>query len=152
MVKKAIPTIRGNRDTLRGAITLNLLGFSRHHSGVPQHLNLRPFSVSLFWPGETESGSAGTQPDKGYPGRRCAHGTAGPWRKTWLGAALLLGHGTPEPCLKKSSLQGKLGHAFTHRFSRGAEFFLVGVKRREQPIQHPQTFRVHLGLLSVRDC
>jgi hypothetical protein len=26
-----------------------------------------------------------------------------------LGAALLLSHGTPEPCLKKSSLQGKPG-------------------------------------------
>ncbi len=27
---------------------------------------------ALVAPGETESGSAGTQPDKGYPGRRCA--------------------------------------------------------------------------------
>ena len=122
LVKKAIPTIRGNRDTLRGASPLNLLGFSRHHSGVPRHLNLQPFSGSLFWPGETESGSAGTQPDKGYPGRRCAHGTAGPWRKTLLGAALLRSHGTPEPYLKKSILQSKPGHAFAHRFSRGAYY------------------------------
>src|SRR5665213_3913054 len=30
-------------------------------------------------PGETESGSAGTQPDKGYSGLRCAKGAPGPW-------------------------------------------------------------------------
>ena len=35
-------------------------------------------SVILDAPGETESGSAGTQPDKGYPGRRCAKGASGP--------------------------------------------------------------------------
>ena len=29
---------------------------------------------TLHLPGETESGSAGTQPDKGYPGLRCANG------------------------------------------------------------------------------
>ena len=35
----------------------------------------------LDLPGETESGSAGTQPDKGYPGLRCANGASGP---RWL--------------------------------------------------------------------
>ena len=30
--------------------------------------------------GETESGSAGTQPDKGYPGLRCANGASDPYR------------------------------------------------------------------------
>ena len=29
--------------------------------------------------GETESGSAGTQPDKGYPDLRCANGASDPW-------------------------------------------------------------------------
>jgi hypothetical protein len=32
----------------------------------------------LSLPDETESGSAGKQPDKGYSGRRCASGAAGP--------------------------------------------------------------------------
>jgi hypothetical protein len=31
----------------------------------------------LLRPGEAESGSAGVQPDKEYPGRRCADGAAG---------------------------------------------------------------------------
>jgi hypothetical protein len=35
---------------------------------------------ALLKPEETESGSAGTQPDKGYPGLRCAKGTLGRWR------------------------------------------------------------------------
>jgi hypothetical protein len=30
-------------------------------------------------PGEAESGSAGVQPDKEYPGRRCAAGASDPW-------------------------------------------------------------------------
>jgi len=118
-VDQAIPTIRGIRDPLRGAGAINLLGFSRHHSGVPRHLYPQTFSNSLFWPGETESGSAGTQPDQGYPGRRCAQGTAGPWRKTWLEAALLLSHGTPDPAgsgAEKIQFAGQAGHAFTHRF------------------------------------
>ena len=34
--------------------------------------------AKLMLPGETESGSAGTQPDKGEPGRRCAEGASGP--------------------------------------------------------------------------
>jgi len=32
-----------------------------------------PGLLQSHLPGETESGSAGTQPDKGYPGRRCAN-------------------------------------------------------------------------------
>jgi hypothetical protein len=36
----------------------------------PQRLALLP------WPGEAESGSAGVQPDKEYPGRRCAAGAS----------------------------------------------------------------------------
>src|SRR5207237_8301639 len=36
----------------------------------------------LLAPGEAESGSAGVQPDKEYPGRRCADGASGPWGKT----------------------------------------------------------------------
>src|SRR5260370_10492012 len=35
----------------------------------------------LLPPGEAESGSAGVQPDKEYPGRRCADGASGPWGK-----------------------------------------------------------------------
>ena len=52
--------------------------------------------------GETESGSAGTQPDKGYPGRRCAKGAVGPWRVRLSGAFLLSTLWTPEACLRKS--------------------------------------------------
>ena len=35
----------------------------------------------LIEPEETESGSAGTQPDKGYSGLRCAKGASGLWRR-----------------------------------------------------------------------
>ena len=40
---------------------------------------------TLHRPGETESGSAGTQPDKGYPGLRCAKGASDPCRLTLSG-------------------------------------------------------------------
>ena len=40
----------------------------------------------LQMPGETEPGSAGTQPGKGYPGRRCANGASGLWWSVSLGA------------------------------------------------------------------
>ena len=116
---EAISTMRGHRERFRGTSPPNPLGFSRHGSGVPGHLNPWPSSGSLFWPGETESGSAGTQPDKGYPGRRCAHGTEGPWLRNWLGAALSRSHGTPELCLKKSILDLGKNFVSTHRFSRG---------------------------------
>src|SRR3990172_9130690 len=97
LLKPTIHAVTGCGDSLRAILTLKLQGFLRHPSGVPRHLeNLR--SLGKFSsPGETEPGSAGTQPDKGYPGRRCAHGTAGPWRKSLLGAALLRGRGTPQP-------------------------------------------------------
>jgi len=39
-------------------------------------------------PGETESGSAGTQPGKGYPGRRCTNGASGPRLGDWPGAVV----------------------------------------------------------------
>ena len=42
----------------------------------------------LVLPGETESGSAGTQPDKGFPGRRCDNGASGPWSLLRSGAVL----------------------------------------------------------------
>jgi hypothetical protein len=42
-------------------------------------LPVRSVEANLTLPGETESGSAGTQPDEGYPGRRCALGASGPW-------------------------------------------------------------------------
>jgi len=41
-------------------------------------------SIQLLLPGEAESGSAGVQPDKEYPGRRCTDG-AGPLRDNLQG-------------------------------------------------------------------
>src|SRR5260370_17981449 len=42
----------------------------------------RPMGLAILVPaGEAESGSAGVQPDKEYPGRRCADGASGPWGK-----------------------------------------------------------------------
>jgi hypothetical protein len=40
-------------------------------------------------PGEAESGSAGTQPDKEYPGLRCANGASDPWKLLLLGVVLI---------------------------------------------------------------
>src|SRR5262245_10497724 len=46
-----------------------------------------PFArVQLLLPGEAESGSAGVQTDKEYPGRRCANGASGPGTQTFSGA------------------------------------------------------------------
>ena len=53
-------------------------------------------------PGETESGPAGTQLDKGYPGRRCTKGASGPWWENPSGAVFFPYHWTPSSCLKKS--------------------------------------------------
>ena len=39
--------------------------------------------------GKTESGSAGTQPDKGYPDLRCAHGESNPRLRMPSGVAFL---------------------------------------------------------------
>ena len=55
-------------------------------------------SATLAPPGEAESGSAGVQPDKEYPGRRCADGASGPRGQT---SGALLYHRTPELCLEK---------------------------------------------------
>jgi len=46
--------------------------------------------VMLKPPGEAEFGSAGTQPDKGYPGRRCAKGASGPGLEFRPGATVFL--------------------------------------------------------------
>jgi hypothetical protein len=43
-------------------------------------------------PGEAESGSAGVQPDKEYPGRRCADGASGPWSAISRGLFVAIGH------------------------------------------------------------
>lgn len=51
---------------------------------------------------ETESGSAGKQPDKGYSGRRCAKGAAGPRAVLAARGRFVTALWTPEPCLKKS--------------------------------------------------
>ena len=40
-------------------------------------------------PGEAESGSAGTQPDKEYPGLRCANGASDLWRRLLPGVVLI---------------------------------------------------------------
>ena len=40
-------------------------------------VDLRRGWATLLRPGEAESGSAGVQPDKEYPGRRCAEGASG---------------------------------------------------------------------------
>jgi len=54
-------------------------------------------------PGEAESGSAGVQPDKEYPGRRCADGASG---LLWAHASRgrLCHHRTPELCLRKPTV------------------------------------------------
>src|SRR5215813_7421008 len=52
-----------------------------------------PFArVQLLLPGEAESGSAGVQTDKEYPGRRCANGASGPWEKSPPGVFFTIGH------------------------------------------------------------
>ena len=121
--ERGLPTTSGHRGTFRGASPPNPLGFSRHDSGVPRPLEIARSFGKITGPGETESGSAGTQPDKGYPGRRCAHGTEGLWLKSWLGAALWRSPGTPELCLRKSILGPGKTFISTHRLSRGATIF-----------------------------
>ena len=60
-------------------------------------------SGTMDLPRETGSGTAGTQPDKGYPGQRCAKGASSPGRGDPSGVVFLPYHWTPSPCLKKSS-------------------------------------------------
>ena len=55
-------------------------GFWRHDSDVQCRLRSEHGERKLQSSGETESGSAGTQPNKGYLGLRCANGVSGPDR------------------------------------------------------------------------
>ena len=64
-------------------------------------------------PGETESGSAGTQPDKGYPGRRCAKGASGPGRGDPSGVVFFLHHWTPSPCLENPPAKPPVSQGLT---------------------------------------
>ncbi len=66
-----------------------------------------PFSLNSKVAEETESGSAGTQPDKGYSARRCANGASTPGGPDLPGVLLLCPHWTPEPCLKNPGVWGK---------------------------------------------
>ena len=77
-------------------------GFSRHSSGV-RWCDWTEGGVPriLHGPGETEPGSAGVQPGKGYPGRRCADGASGLLRLMPWEAVFPHYHRTPEPCLRK---------------------------------------------------
>ena len=69
-------------------------GFSRHLSGVRWTLHQCPRIGTLEVPGETESGSAGTQPGKGYSGRWCADGASDPGSPMVSGVAsfCVIGH------------------------------------------------------------
>jgi hypothetical protein len=58
-----------------------------------------PLPGKLRVPGEAESGSAGTQPDKEYPGRRCIWSLATTVARDRFASR----HRTPELCLKKSA-------------------------------------------------
>ena len=65
-------------------------GFSRHKSGVQWYLRIVCRRGYTGTPGETESGSAGTQPDKGYPGsgapmaRQAPDGFCQPGPFSWI--------------------------------------------------------------------
>jgi len=128
---------------------LSWQGFLRHDSGGPWLLESRCSSGPIRLPGETESGSAGTQPDKGYPGRWRAHGARGPWRNTLPGAALLKSHGTPEPCLKKSL--GTVRHSLDcrPRFSSRARVFLAMISFFPSQSFCFQDTPTDLGLLTL---
>ena len=56
----------------------------------------------LSQPGETEPGSAGTQPSKGYSGLRCAKGRFRPLAVRIVRGRFLMAHWTSELCLGKS--------------------------------------------------
>jgi hypothetical protein len=74
-------------------------------------------------PGETESGSAGTQPDKGYPGRRCAKVHRAPAGETRPGSFSFRALGHLSQCLKKSRGSAFFSLAFAHGWlgRRGVE-------------------------------
>jgi hypothetical protein len=58
------------------------------------------FCLIVVVPGETESGSAGKQPDEGYPGRRCANGVLGPRLPDGGWGYFFHAHWTSLPCLQ----------------------------------------------------
>jgi hypothetical protein len=74
--------------------------------------------------GETAPGSAGTQPDKGYPVRRCANGASGPWRSIPPGVSSSPSRWTPEPCLENPGVWGK-APAFSPTDSAEYPFFYL---------------------------
>ena len=53
------------------------MDFFRHDSDV-QWLKPATILVPIQMPGETEGGSAGKQPTKGYSGLRCVNDVSGP--------------------------------------------------------------------------
>src|SRR5665213_1749370 len=63
-------------------------------------------------PREAASGSAGTQPDKEYPGLRCANGASDPWKLVLPGVVLIsmldIG-GMPLKILRRSRTKTPLG-------------------------------------------
>ncbi len=70
-------------------------------------------------PGETESGSAGTQPDKGYPGRRCAKVHRAPAGETRPGSFCFRALGHLSGCLKKSRGSAFFSLVFPHHGQLG---------------------------------
>src|SRR5271155_3624195 len=83
----------------------------------------------LHAPGEAESGSAGVQPDKEYPGRRCADGALG---SGWFcQPEPSFPHRTPELCLRKpnfkfsdgiASIQASISRTLFIRWHRVSAF------------------------------
>ncbi len=69
---------------------------------------------TLHLPGETESVSAGTQPDKGSPGILFVHGAAA----DAVRGRFLSSHWTPERCLRKSILEPQKEKRLTTTYAR----------------------------------
>src|SRR3990172_1091659 len=69
--------------------------------------NVHPLG-NLGSPGETESGSAGKQPDKGYPGRGCAEGASGLRWATLAGGHLWSPLGHPSDACENPAAQPRL--------------------------------------------
>ena len=76
-------------------------GFSRHDSDVQLCLRRASRNDTVELPGEAASGSAGTQPDKEYPGLRCANRASDPWKLVLPGVVLIFSFPcwTSEECL-----------------------------------------------------
>ena len=95
-------------------------------------------SAILPAPGEAESGSAGVQPDKEYPGRRCADGASGPWGIKPPGV-FFCHHRTPESCLENAPEQLAKASPSGHDSSQlGYDRFLF---RRAGDRRRPCTYR-----------